>query len=158
MHADLLVVHLDIPFEGLLILDSCLIDLRIDDTGIVEAKAVEGLTPIHQAPFLTHLRLSGTEVGRLLDLWAGPLNLALRHEGGLSPPVPPPPDGVVTHLERVGGGPNLRPRPAQGWGRRAPPGVPAEGPEPPAERCAASRPARAGQGLGAMGRRAEPRS
>lgn len=72
-HRVLLEVHLDITFEGLLIPDSYLIDLLIDDTVIVEAKAVERLTPIHQAQLLTYLRLSGKEVGLLLNFWACPL-------------------------------------------------------------------------------------
>jgi peptidyl-tRNA hydrolase len=34
---------------------------------------VERLTPIHQAQVLTYLRLSGKEVGLLLNFWACPL-------------------------------------------------------------------------------------
>jgi GxxExxY protein len=71
-------VHLDITFEGLLIPDSYLIDLLVDDTVVVEAKTVERLTAIHQAQVLTYLRLSGKDVGLLLNFWACPLK-----EGGI---------------------------------------------------------------------------
>jgi len=72
-HRVLVEVHLDITFEGLLIPDSYLIDLLVDDTVVVEAKTVERLTAIHQAQVLTYLRLSGKEVGLLLNFWACPL-------------------------------------------------------------------------------------
>ena len=72
-HRVLVEVHLDIAFEGLLIPDSYLIDLLVDDTVVVEAKTVERLTAIHQAQVLTYLRLSGKEVGLLLNFWACPL-------------------------------------------------------------------------------------
>ena len=72
-HRVLVEVHLDITFEGLLIPDSYLIDLLVDDTVVVEAKTVERLTAIHQAQVLTYLRLSGKDVGLLLNFWACPL-------------------------------------------------------------------------------------
>ena len=72
-HRVLVEVHLDITFEGLLLPDSYLIDLLVDDTVVVEAKTVERLTDIHQAQVLTYLRLSGKEVGLLLNFWACPL-------------------------------------------------------------------------------------
>jgi GxxExxY protein len=77
-HRVLVEVHLDITFEGLLIPDSYLIDLLVDDTVVVEAKTVERLTAIHQAQVLTYLRLSGKDVGLLLNFWACPLK-----EGGI---------------------------------------------------------------------------
>lgn len=77
-HRVLVEVHLDITFEGLLIPDSYLIDLLVDDTVVVEAKTVERLTDIHQAQVLTYLRLSGKDVGLLLNFWACPLK-----EGGI---------------------------------------------------------------------------
>jgi GxxExxY protein len=72
-HRVLVEVHLDITFEGLLIPDSYMIDLLVDDIVVVEAKTVERLTAIHQAQVLTYLRLSGKEVGLLLNFWACPL-------------------------------------------------------------------------------------
>ena len=52
--------------------ESYRIDVLVDDTVVVEAKTVERLTPIHQAQVLTYLRLSGKEVGLLLNFWACP--------------------------------------------------------------------------------------
>ncbi len=72
-HRVLMEVHLDITFEGLRVPDSYRIDLLVDDAVVVETKAVERLTAIHQAQVLTYLRLSGKEVGLLLNFWACPL-------------------------------------------------------------------------------------
>ena len=72
-HRVLMEVKLDITFEGLLVPESYRLDVLVDDTVVVEAKAVERLTPIHQAQVLTYLRLSGKEVGLLLNFWACPL-------------------------------------------------------------------------------------
>jgi GxxExxY protein len=72
-HAVQAEVHLDLQFEGLWIPDSCRIDLLIDDAVIVEAKAVDRLTPMHQSQVLTYLRLAKKEVGLLLNFWAYPL-------------------------------------------------------------------------------------
>jgi len=72
-HRVLAEVHLDITFAGLHVPDSYLIDLLVDDAVVVEAKTVERLTSIHQAQALAYLRLSGKEVGLLLNFWACPL-------------------------------------------------------------------------------------
>jgi GxxExxY protein len=41
--------------------------LLVDDTVIVEAKAVDALSPLHQAQLLTYLRLSGRRLGLLIN-------------------------------------------------------------------------------------------
>ena len=66
-------VILDLTFEGLLISDAYKIDLLVDDLVVVEAKTVERLNALHQAQVLTYLRLSGKEVGLLLNFWSSPL-------------------------------------------------------------------------------------
>ena len=43
------------------------LDLVIDDLVIVEVKAVENLSPIHRAQLLSYLKLSGCEVGLLIN-------------------------------------------------------------------------------------------
>jgi GxxExxY protein len=43
------------------------IDLIIDDTVIVEVKAVEVLAPLHEAQLLTYLKLSGRRLGLLIN-------------------------------------------------------------------------------------------
>ena len=68
-----LEASLDIAFEGLLVPEAYRLDLLVDDTVIVEAKAVETLDRMHQAQLLTYLRLAGKEVGLLLNFWARPL-------------------------------------------------------------------------------------
>jgi len=68
-----LEASLDIAFEGLLVPEAYRLDLLVDDTVIVEAKAVEKLDRMHQAQLLTDLRLAGKEVGLLLNFWARPL-------------------------------------------------------------------------------------
>jgi iron complex transport system substrate-binding protein len=68
-----LEASLDIAFEGLLVPEAYRLDLLVDDTVIVEAKAVEKLDRMHQAQLLTYLRLAGKEVGLLLNFWARPL-------------------------------------------------------------------------------------
>jgi GxxExxY protein len=43
------------------------LDLVVDETIILEIKAVEALTPLHQAQILTYLRLSGLGMGFLMN-------------------------------------------------------------------------------------------
>ena len=43
------------------------IDLLVDDAVILETKSVDSLAPIHQAQLLSYLKLSGCEVGLLIN-------------------------------------------------------------------------------------------
>ena len=43
------------------------IDLLVEDSVIVELKAVEKLEPIHEAQLLSYLKLSGVKVGLLIN-------------------------------------------------------------------------------------------
>ena len=43
------------------------IDLLVEDTVIVELKAVEELAPIHEAQLISYLKLSGKKVGLLIN-------------------------------------------------------------------------------------------
>ena len=43
------------------------IDLLVEDKVIVELKMVEGLTPVHEAQVLSYLKLSGCQVGLLIN-------------------------------------------------------------------------------------------
>jgi GxxExxY protein len=52
------------------------IDLVVDGRVFVELKAVESLAPIHQAVVLAYLRLSGCDVGLLIDF-----NVAMFKDG-----------------------------------------------------------------------------
>jgi GxxExxY protein len=44
-----------------------LLDLVVDGTVVVQVKAVEMLTPVHEAELLTYLRLGGWHVGLLIN-------------------------------------------------------------------------------------------
>lgn len=43
------------------------IDLLVENTVVVELKAVEAIAPIHQAQLLCYLKLSGKQVGLLIN-------------------------------------------------------------------------------------------
>ena len=43
------------------------IDLLVDDAVTLEIKSVDSLAPIHQAQLLSYLKLSGCEVGLLIN-------------------------------------------------------------------------------------------
>ena len=43
------------------------LDLVVEDTVIVELKAVEALAPIHQAQIISYLKLSGKPIGLLIN-------------------------------------------------------------------------------------------
>ena len=43
------------------------LDMLVEDTVIVELKAVETLAPIHQAQLLSYLKLSGKKIGLLIN-------------------------------------------------------------------------------------------
>src|SRR6202163_430437 len=43
------------------------IDLIVEDLVIVEVKCVEGINPVHQAQLLSYIRLSGRNVGLLIN-------------------------------------------------------------------------------------------
>ena len=43
------------------------LDLVVEDTVIVEIKAVERLAPIHQAQLLSYLKISGKPIGLLIN-------------------------------------------------------------------------------------------
>ena len=54
------------------------IDLLVENTLIVELKAVEQLTDVHQAQILSYMRLSGCKIGLLLNF-----NVAILKNGGI---------------------------------------------------------------------------
>jgi GxxExxY protein len=78
----------DIPFEcqkslplsykGLVLEEGYRIDLVVAGRLIVEIKSVEKLLPIHDAQLLTYLRLSGWEVGLLINFNVEVLRLGIK--------------------------------------------------------------------------------
>src|SRR5690606_4221526 len=58
---------LPIEYRGLQIDCAYRLDLVVDESAIIEVKAVEKLLPIHEAQLLTYLRLTGLRTGLLLN-------------------------------------------------------------------------------------------
>ncbi len=60
-------VALPVQYKGLNLDCGYKIDLVVQDTVILELKAVERLLPIHEAQVLTYLRLTGKQVALLIN-------------------------------------------------------------------------------------------
>lgn len=66
-----LAVHSQLPlpvhYDGLKLEAGYKIDLLVENSVIVELKAVESLHPIHEAQLLSYLKLSGKKLGLLIN-------------------------------------------------------------------------------------------
>lgn len=60
-------VRLPVQYDGIAIPAGYVADVIVDAAVILEIKAVEQFTPLHQAQLLTYLRLSGCRIGLLLN-------------------------------------------------------------------------------------------
>jgi GxxExxY protein len=60
-------VALPITYDGVQLDAGYRIDLLVEDRVIVELKAVEKLTSLHQAQIMSYLKLSGKKVGLLIN-------------------------------------------------------------------------------------------
>jgi GxxExxY protein len=69
-------VDLPISYKGIKLDCGYRLDIVVADSIILELKAVEEITPIHEAQLLTYLRLSGLRVGLLLNF-----NVAVMRDG-----------------------------------------------------------------------------
>lgn len=69
---------LPITYDGHQIESAFRVDLLVEDRVVAEVKAVAALKPIHLAQLLTYLRLSGTEVGLLINFNARTLKEGIR--------------------------------------------------------------------------------
>jgi GxxExxY protein len=58
---------LPIKYEGLELDAGYRLDLLVEDCVIVEVKALEALSSIHQAQLLSYLKMSGKQVGLLIN-------------------------------------------------------------------------------------------
>jgi GxxExxY protein len=58
---------LPIEFEGLVFPSALRLDMLVNDSVVVEVKAVEGVLPVHKAQLMTYLKLSGHKVGLLIN-------------------------------------------------------------------------------------------
>ena len=71
-------VVLPIEFEGLRLDAGYRLDMVLAGTVVVEVKAIEALSRLHEAQLLTYLRLSGLRLGYLLNFNAVQLRHGLR--------------------------------------------------------------------------------
>jgi GxxExxY protein len=60
-------VPVPVEYKGVKLDCGYRIDLIVEDTVVVELKAVEKLLPVHQAQVITYLRLTGKPVGLLIN-------------------------------------------------------------------------------------------
>ena len=60
-------VPLPVIYDGVRLEAGYRLDMLVEDTFIVELKAVEALAPIHQAQLLSYLKLSGKPIGLLIN-------------------------------------------------------------------------------------------
>ena len=58
---------LPVTYRGIQLDTGYRLDLLVGDANIVEVKSVEQTVPIHQAPLLSYLKLSGCQVGLLIN-------------------------------------------------------------------------------------------
>jgi GxxExxY protein len=60
-------VPLPVVYKGISLDCGYRIDVVVEDTVILELKAVEQMLPVHEAQLLTYLRLTGKRVGLLIN-------------------------------------------------------------------------------------------
>lgn len=60
-------VDLPVEYDGLHFDSGLRLDLLVEDTVVVELKAVEHVHPVHKAQLLSYLRLTGKPVGLLIN-------------------------------------------------------------------------------------------
>jgi GxxExxY protein len=60
-------VSLPIVFEDIKVDSALRFDFLVEDRVVIELKAVEVILPVHEAQLLTYLKLSGHELGLLIN-------------------------------------------------------------------------------------------
>ena len=60
-------VPLPVVYDGVRLDAGYRLDLVVEDTVVVELKAIEALAPIHQAQIISYLKLSGKPIGLLIN-------------------------------------------------------------------------------------------
>ena len=58
---------LPVMYEGVCVECGYRIDLLVEDTVILELKAVDAFAPIHEAQLLSYLKLTGNQLGQLIN-------------------------------------------------------------------------------------------
>ncbi len=59
--------RMPIFYKGVPLSSGMRVDLLVENSVIVEVKAVETILPVHEAQLLTYLKLSGKRIGLLLN-------------------------------------------------------------------------------------------
>lgn len=67
-----------LTYKGERIKSKLVLDLLVEDSVVVELKAVESLHPVHQAQVITYLKLTGYHAGLLMNFNATTLRAGLR--------------------------------------------------------------------------------
>jgi GxxExxY protein len=60
-------LELPVVYDGMRVDCGYRIDIRVEDSVIVEVKAVEKILPVYEAQLMTYLKLSGKRVGLLIN-------------------------------------------------------------------------------------------
>jgi GxxExxY protein len=60
-------VPVPVVYDGIRLEAGYKLDLLVEDTVVVELKAIETLAPIHQAQIISYLKLAGKPVGLLIN-------------------------------------------------------------------------------------------
>jgi GxxExxY protein len=102
-------VHLPVTYKGIKLECGHKLDLMVEDSVVVELKAVDDLTPVHQAQLLTYLKTSKKKVGLLINfnvqfLKNGLKRVVNRYAG----PAVTPPISAVSAFETLQSSPRLR--------------------------------------------------
>ena len=85
-------VALPITYKGVKLDCNYRLDLLVEDTVVVEVKAIEALLPVHSAQLLTYLKSSGKRVGLLINFNVTQLTKGLKRMVNhyVEPNSPPP--------------------------------------------------------------------
>lgn len=67
-----------VTYKGQIVSDALKIDLLVENTLVVEVKAVDSIHPVHLAQVITYLKLTGHPAGLLLNFNAVTLKAGLR--------------------------------------------------------------------------------
>jgi GxxExxY protein len=104
-------VHLPVTYKGIRLECGHKLDLVVEDSVVVELKAIDELAPIHQAQLLTYLKTSNKKVGLLINfnvqyLKNGLKRVVNRYAG----PALKPQISAVSVFEPLSSSPRLSPR------------------------------------------------
>ena len=104
-------VHLPLSYKGIKLECGHKLDLVVEDSVVVERKAIDDLTPVHHAQLLTYLKTSNKRVGLLINfnvpiLKNGLKRVVNRYEG----PAPTRQTSADSAFEPLLSSPRLSPR------------------------------------------------